>query len=152
MSYQIEPVRALSTPDFRRLLGVKPGTFEAMLAALVSREAARKKRGRPPALSLEQQQMTFGKGLAFRQVVLTETSTDLLLGILEKSGNSSAIHYLRRLHNYALGLGWLPWQVVPPRAWPPQHAKRRRAITGAERQRIIAAESNQERRLYYELL
>ena len=55
MSYQIEQVRALSAADFRRLLGVKPETFEAMLAALVAREAAKKKRGRPPDLSLEEQ-------------------------------------------------------------------------------------------------
>ena len=55
MSYQIEQVRALCAPDFRRLLGVKPATFEAMLAVLVSREAAKKKRGRPPDLGLEQQ-------------------------------------------------------------------------------------------------
>ena len=45
----------MSAPDFRRLLGVKPDTFEAMLAVLVGREAAKKKRGRPPDLSLEQQ-------------------------------------------------------------------------------------------------
>lgn len=55
MSYQIEQVRALSAPDFRRLLGVKPETFEAMLAVLVGREAAKRKRGRPPDLSLEEQ-------------------------------------------------------------------------------------------------
>lgn len=55
MSYQIERVRALAAPDFRRLLGVKPETFEAMLAVLKTREAAKKKRGRPPDLSLEEQ-------------------------------------------------------------------------------------------------
>lgn len=55
MSYQIEQVRALAAADFRRLLGVKPETFEAMLAALAAREAAKKKRGRPPDLRLEEQ-------------------------------------------------------------------------------------------------
>ena len=55
MSYQIEQVRALNAADFRRLLGVKPETFEAMLTALLSREAAKKKQGRPPDLSLEEQ-------------------------------------------------------------------------------------------------
>ena len=54
MSYQIEQVRALSAPDFRRLLGVKPETFEAMLAVLIGREGAKKKRGRPPDLNLEE--------------------------------------------------------------------------------------------------
>jgi hypothetical protein len=55
VSYQIEQVHALSAPDFRRLLGVKRETFEAMLAALTRREAAKKKKGRPPDLTLEQQ-------------------------------------------------------------------------------------------------
>ena len=54
MRYQIEQVRALAAADFRRRLGVKPETFEAMLAVLVAREAAKRKRGRPPDLSLEE--------------------------------------------------------------------------------------------------
>lgn len=87
-----------------------------------------------------------------RDVVLTETSTDLLLGVVEKARNASTQHYLRRLHNYAVGLGWLPWQVVPHRLWPPQRSKKRRAITEAEHREIIATESNQEHRQYYELL
>ena len=45
----------LFAPDFRWLLGVKPETFEAMLAALRERETAKKKRGRPPDLGLEEQ-------------------------------------------------------------------------------------------------
>jgi hypothetical protein len=55
VSYPIEQVHALSAPDFRRLLGVKRETFEAMLAALATREAAQKKKGRPADLTLEQQ-------------------------------------------------------------------------------------------------
>ena len=55
MSYQIERVHALSAPDFRRLLGVKRETFDTMLAVLTRREAAKKKKGRPPDLTLEQQ-------------------------------------------------------------------------------------------------
>jgi hypothetical protein len=55
VSYQIGQVHALSAPDFRRLLGVKRETFEAMLAVLTRREAAKKKKGRPPDLTLEQQ-------------------------------------------------------------------------------------------------
>ena len=87
-----------------------------------------------------------------RKVIITETSTELFLGVMEKAGNRSTDHYLRRLHNYALGLGWLPWHVVPPLAWPRRAGKKRRAITEAEHHRSLAAESNPERRLYYELL
>lgn len=55
MSYKIEEVRALPDSDFRRLLGVKRQTYAAMLAELERRHAAKKKTGRPPVLSLEQQ-------------------------------------------------------------------------------------------------
>lgn len=55
MSYQVEQVQAWSASDFRRLLGIKPDRFEAMLTALAEREAVKKKRGRPPDLNLEQQ-------------------------------------------------------------------------------------------------
>lgn len=55
MSYKIEEVRALAATEFRRLLGVKPQTFEAMLEVLQRREVAKTKRGRPADLSLEEQ-------------------------------------------------------------------------------------------------
>ena len=55
MSYPVEQVHALSAPEFRRLLGVRRETLEAMLAVLAAREAAKKKKGRPPDLTLEQQ-------------------------------------------------------------------------------------------------
>ncbi len=38
-----------------------------------------------------------------RKVIIIETSTDLFLGVMEKAGNRSTDHYLRRLHNYAMG-------------------------------------------------
>jgi len=88
-----------------------------------------------------------------RTVVITETTTEMFLGMLERAGNPSTIHYARRLHNYAMGMNWLPWHVVPPLSWPKLSAKKRRAITEEEHRRIIAAESNNpERRHYYELL
>ncbi len=55
MSYDTERLRQLPAGEFRRLLGVKPETFEAMLAALRAREGAKKKPGRPPDLSPERQ-------------------------------------------------------------------------------------------------
>src|SRR5260370_36251098 len=59
---------------------------------------------------------------------------------------------LRCVHNLALGLGWLPWPVLPPKLWPIQHFKPKRGITQNEQWRIVAAEQNRERRTYYELL
>lgn len=49
--------RSLELPGgaFKRKLGVKRETFEAMLKVLQGREAGKKKRGRPAALCLEDQ-------------------------------------------------------------------------------------------------
>ena len=55
MSYALETIHALPDADFRRLLGVKRATFAAMLAELERRQAAKKKIGRPPVLTLERQ-------------------------------------------------------------------------------------------------
>lgn len=52
-----QTVRSLELPTekFKRKLGVKPQTFANMLAVLKTREIKKKKRGRTPALCLEDQ-------------------------------------------------------------------------------------------------
>ena len=55
-------------------------------------------------------------------------------------------HYLRRLHNLAVNLGWLAWPILAKRAWPKIMTARRRAVTAEEHARIVAAEPNTERR------
>ena len=55
MSYELATIQVLPDADFRRLLGVKRATYAMMLTELERRHAARKKTGRPPVLSLEQQ-------------------------------------------------------------------------------------------------
>ncbi len=57
---EYEHVRKLPADGFRRLTGVKPGTFEAMASVLREAEAARQSKrryrgGRPPALCVENQ-------------------------------------------------------------------------------------------------
>jgi integrase len=59
---------------------------------------------------------------------------------------------LRRLHNLALDLGWLPWPILAKRAWPKIRSQSKRAITGEEYAAVIASEKNTERRAYDELL
>lgn len=86
-----------------------------------------------------------------RGVKLVETSAEDFLSLLN-DGKVSVAHYLKRLHNLALGLGWLAFPVLAPRLWPKLHFKPKRAITLEEQQRIIAAEKNPERKLYYQLL
>jgi hypothetical protein len=86
-----------------------------------------------------------------RSLKLIETSANDFLAVLESSG-VMAHHTLRCLHNLAIGFGWLPWPILPPKLWPEIQTKPKRGITMAEQQRIIAAERNIEHRRYYELL
>src|SRR5437660_7368677 len=82
---------------------------------------------------------------------LVQTTSDNLLVIIHANGNCVA-HYLRRLHNLALDLGWLPWPILAKRAWPKIRTQNKRAITAEEHAAVIASEKNPERRAYYELL
>ena len=85
-----------------------------------------------------------------RERVLLETQSEHILRALEE-GTVSTNVYLRRLHNFALDMGWLPWPVVPKRQWPAVRFKVRRAITQEEHQAIVARETNPERKAFYEL-
>jgi len=73
------------------------------------------------------------------------------MGIL-KQGGVMAHSFLRCLHNLALGLGWLPWPILPNKLWPSVTTKKKRGIAWEEHQRIVQAEKNTERRFYYEVL
>jgi integrase len=59
---------------------------------------------------------------------------------------------LRRIHNYAVNMHWLPWPVLPKPNWPPVKHGEKRAITFEEHQKIITRELNPATRAYYELL
>jgi hypothetical protein len=48
---------------------------------------------------------------------LTETTADDFRAVLTV-GTVSTNNFLRRLHNLAVGLGWLPWPILPPKLWP----------------------------------
>jgi integrase len=88
---------------------------------------------------------------AIRHKKLLETTADDFLSIL-KNPQPSVCHNLRRLHNLALMLGWLPVPVLAPMLWPKPQPKLRRGITAEEHQRILDAEKNAERNLFYQLL
>lgn len=88
-----------------------------------------------------------------RKVALMDTEADHLLMVLDhKKAGNSALHYLRRLHNYALHLGWLLSPVMADAAWPLVRRSHHRAITWEEHQKIVAREQNPERKLYFEVL
>src|SRR5581483_4838792 len=66
-------------------------------------------------------------------------------------GTVSTNVFLRRVHNFALDMGWLPWPVVVKRQWPAIEFKEKRAITLEEHCRIIGREQNPERKAFYQL-
>ena len=87
---------------------------------------------------------------AIRHRVLLETNAEHFLGVLA-AGTISTNIFLRRLHNFALDMGWLPWPVVPKKQWPPVQYGEKRAITREEHLQIVAREGNPERKAFYEL-
>lgn len=82
---------------------------------------------------------------------LVETTADDLRGVLSE-GKTSTNHFLRCLHNLALGMGWLSGAIIPPKLWPGVSSKPKRGIRCEEHEKIIAAERNEERRNYYQML
>jgi integrase len=85
-----------------------------------------------------------------RSRLLIETQAEHFLAVLKK-GTVSTNCYLRKTHNFALDMNWLPATVIPRRQWPAIRFKDKRAITLAEHQKIIAAEVNPERKTLYQL-
>lgn len=85
------------------------------------------------------------------ELSLVGTRADHFLTALA-TGTVSTNVFLRRLHNFAFGFGWLLSPILPPKQWPKVQHKAKRAISRAEHLKIIARELNPERRAYYELL
>ena len=87
---------------------------------------------------------------AIRPLALIETQAEHLLGSLGRGTVSTNVH-LRKLHNFALDMNWLPRTIVPKRQWPRIHFKEKRSITLAEYQSITTWETNPERKAFYKL-
>lgn len=88
---------------------------------------------------------------AIRNRPLIETQAEHFLAVLKRGTISTNVH-LRKVHNFALNMDWLPWPVMAKKAWPAVHFKTKRAVTFEEHQRILASEQNPEWRAFYELL
>ena len=82
---------------------------------------------------------------------LIETNADHFLAVL-KAGTVATNVYLRRIHNYAVNMHWLPWPILPKPSWPKVRHREKRAITLEEHQKIIKRELNPATRAFYELL
>ena len=69
-----------------------------------------------------------------------------------KDGKVSIVYFLKRLHNFALSLGWIAIPIVAPYLWPKYEAKERRGITHDEHETVLAKEKKAEWKLFLELL
>ena len=85
-----------------------------------------------------------------RHLPLLETRPEHFLRVLE-AGKVSTNVYLRRIHNFALDMTWLPWPVLAKKRWPAVEFKEKRGITLAEHLAIVAREQNPERKAFYKL-
>ena len=87
---------------------------------------------------------------AIRHRILVETQAEQLLAVLE-DGTVSTNVFLRKLHNFCQDMNWLPGPIIPKRQWPVVRYRVKRAITFEEHQKIIARETNPERKSFYQL-
>ena len=74
-----------------------------------------------------------------RHQPIIETTSENLLAVL-RAGGAATNNYLRRLHNLALGLGWLAWPILAPKTWPKVRSKPKRGITWQEHLQIVNSE------------
>jgi integrase len=86
-----------------------------------------------------------------RGKTLLETTADDFFAVF-KDGKVSIVYFLKRLHNFALSLGWIAMPIVAPYLWPKYEPKERRGITREEHETVLARERNAEWKLYLELL
>ncbi len=87
---------------------------------------------------------------SLRNLVILETRPEHFLRVLE-NGKVSTNLYLRRLHNFALDMSWLPWPVIVKHQWPKIVFGAKRAISWEEHQAIVEREQNPERKAFYQL-
>jgi integrase len=108
-------------------------------------------RGQPQTQALRRRKVAHRAFALLRQKPLVETTAEDFLGVLKAAGVMGRA-CLRSIHNLALGLGWLPGPVLSPKLWPTNQFQPKRGLTWEEHSKILVAEKNPERHLYYDLL
>ena len=86
-----------------------------------------------------------------RNKPLLETTADDFFAVF-KEGKVSIVFFLKRLHNFALNVGWMALPIVAPYLWPKFEVKDQRGITQDEHESILAREKHIEWKLFFELL
>jgi len=84
-------------------------------------------------------------------LALLETRPEHFLEAIQRGTVSTNI-LLRRAHNFAIEIRWLPWPIMTTKQWPPIRFGERRGITREEHEKIVAREKDPERRAFYELI
>jgi integrase len=110
-------------------------------------EMAKTKRG--PTLHRHHSAMKDAAFDRIRNLPILETQPVHFMRVLEEGCVSTNL-FLRRFHNFAMGVNWLPWPILAKKGWPKIVFKEKRAVTLAEHQAIVAQEQNPERRAFYE--
>jgi hypothetical protein len=77
---------------------------------------------------------------------LLETTADDFFTVF-KQNQVSINEFLKRLHNFAVHLGWITIPIVAPYLWPKYEPKDRRGITPEEHQSLLAQEKKAEWKL-----
>jgi integrase len=108
-------------------------------------------RGKPQTQAFRRRKAAHRAFTPIRRKPLVETTAEDVLGLLKTAGVMGSACF-RSMHNLALGLGWLPGPVLSPKLWPTHQAHAKRGITWEEHSKILAAEMNPERRLFYDIL
>ncbi len=85
-----------------------------------------------------------------RRVPLLETNAEHFLKALAPRKVSTNV-FLRRIHNFALAMSWLPVPVIPKPQWPSVRYQEKRAVTQEEHDAIVARETHPERKAFYRL-
>ena len=87
---------------------------------------------------------------SLRSWPILQTRPEHFMRVLE-AGRVSTNNNLRRLHNFALAMTWLPWPVLTKQQWPAIRYRDKRGITREEHQTIVATEKNPEWKAFLEL-
>jgi integrase len=112
-------------------------------------EAAKTKRGEAQARWIRGvKEKPFDR---IRNLPVIETRAEHFIAMLD-IGTVCTNIFLRRLHNFALDMSWLPAPIIVRRQWPKIHFKEKRGVTADEHQKILAGEQNREWRAYYQTL
>lgn len=87
---------------------------------------------------------------SIRSLPILQTRPEHFMRVLE-AGTVSTNDNLRRLHNFALAMTWLPWPVLAKQQWPAIRYRDKRGVTAEEHQTIVGREKNLEWKAFLEL-